>query len=160
MSQNKICPDCTAEYYPQIEKCADCGTRLLFPEEHRAALEKRKRTEEQEVNNAVAVREGDLNWMSELKAVLLDAGIPCRLHTDSGCRKGCCSDTWRLKVSPQDLERAQECIEEYLMELDPEFRTARELLGEGKCPACGTPVAPEVSTCPDCGLPLLIVEED
>lgn len=160
MNLNKICPSCKAEYYPHIEKCADCGAVLLSPEEHRRAQEERKRTEEKAVENAVVVREGDLNWMSELKTVLLDSGIPCMLHSDAGCRKGCCGDTWRLKVSPEDLERAQESIEEYLMELDPEFRTSKELIGQGKCPACGSPVGTDARDCPDCGLPLLIVEED
>jgi peptidyl-tRNA hydrolase len=160
MNLNKICPACGAEYYPHIVKCADCNVALLTHEEHKNAQEERKRTEAKAVENAVAVREGDLNWMSELKSVLLDSGIPCMLHSDAGCRKGCCGDTWRLKVSPEDLERAQGSIDEYLMELDPEFRTAKELIGEGKCPACGTSVGTDARDCPDCGLPLLIVEDD
>ncbi|MBA4373916.1 MAG: hypothetical protein C0402_13790 [Thermodesulfovibrio sp.] len=160
MNLNKICPACKAEYYPHILKCADCGAVLLSPEEHRRAQEERKRTEQKSVENAVVVREGDLGWMSELRTVVLNAGIPCMLYSDAGCGKGCGGDTWRLKVSPEDLEKAQESIEEYLMELDPEFRIAKDLIGEGKCPACGSPVGSEVRDCPDCGLPLLIVEED
>ena len=160
MNLNKICPACGAEYYPHIEKCADCGAVLLWPEEQRKAQETRRLAEEKTVENAVKVREGDLGWMSELRAVLLDACIPCMLHSDTGCGKGCCGDTWQLKVSPEDLERAQERIEEYLMELDPEFRTSKELIGEGKCPACGSPVGADARDCPDCGLPLLIIEEE
>jgi len=160
MNTNKICPDCQSEYYPHIEKCADCGAILLTPEEHRKAQEERKRTEEKAVENAVKVLEGDLGWMSELRTVLLDAGIPCMLHSDAGCRKGCCGDTLQLRVSPEDIEKAQETIEEYLMELDPDLRTAREMFGQGKCPACGSPVGTDERECRDCGLPLFIVEEE
>ena len=160
MNRNKLCPDCGGEYQPHIEKCTDCGAVLLSPGECARAQEERNRTEETAVENAVKVMEGDLSWMSELRAVLLDAGIPCMLHFDAGCRKGCCNDTVQLKVSPEDLERSQETIEEYLMELDPDLRSAKEMFGKGKCPACGSSIGPDTRECPDCGLPLLIIIGD
>jgi len=160
MNRNKICPHCETEYLPNIEKCADCGAVLLFPEEHKKALEEKKRLEEESVEDTAAVREGDLNWLYELRAVLIDAGIPSTVHSDTGCKKGCCGDKCRLVVSPDDLERAQERIEEYLMEVNPELRVSRELLRQGRCPACGSPVGTGERECPDCGLPLLIVEEE
>lgn len=160
MNTNKICPACGAEYYPHIEKCADCGAVLLSAEEHRKALEERKKAEETAIEAGVKVMEGDLSWMSELKTVLLDAGIPCMLHSDAGCKKGCCGTALQLKVSPEDLERAQETIEEYLMDLEPDLRTAKEMFGKGKCPACGSSVGSDARECPDCGLPLIIVAEE
>jgi ssDNA-binding Zn-finger/Zn-ribbon topoisomerase 1 len=160
MNLNKICPDCEAEYLPHIEKCADCGAGLLTFEEHRKAQEEKKRIMEKIVENTVVVREGDLNWMSELRAVLIEDGIPCTVHSDAGCKKGCCGTACRLLVSSEDLERARERIEEYYMEVSPELRASRELISEGKCPACGSPVAADDQECRDCGLPLLIVEEE
>jgi len=160
MNLNKICPDCEAEYFPHIEKCADCGAVLLTPEEYKNALEERKRIEEKIAENSVVVREGDLDWMSELRAVLIDAGIPCAVHSDAGCKKGCCGATCRLVVSSDDLERARERIEEYYMEVSPELRASNELLREGKCPACASPVGTGERECRDCGLPLIIVEEE
>jgi len=160
MNLNKICPTCGAEYYPHIEKCSDCGAVLVRPGTYSKAQEERKKTEEQEVENAVLVLGGELGWISELRTVLLDAGIPCMLHSDTGCGKGCCGDTVQLKVAPEDLERAQAAIEEYLMELDPDLRTAKEMFGQGKCPACGSPIGPDDRVCGDCGLPLIIIGEE
>lgn len=160
MNRNKICPDCKTEYLPHIEKCADCGAVLLFPQEQRKAEEERKRTEEKAVENTFVVREGDLNWLTELKTVLIDAGIPCAIHSDAGCKKSCCGDKCRLVVSSEDTEKAKERIEEYFMEMNPEIRASNELLREGKCPACGSPVGAGEKECPDCGLPLLIIVEE
>ncbi len=159
MNRNKICPDCGAEYLAHVEKCADCGAALLLPEELEKAREEKKRLMEEAVENEAVVREGDLNWMSELYAVLIDAGIPCTVRADTGCKKGC-GAKHRLVVSPEDYERAQERIEGYFMEMHPEIRASLELTGQGRCPACGSPVGAGDRECPDCGLPLLIVEED
>lgn len=161
MDQNRICPDCGAEYLPHIEKCADCGALLVTLEEHEKAEEERRRTAEKILENMVVAREGDLGWMTELRAVLIDAAIPCAVQSAASCGKGCCDGAeCRLLVSKDDLERALERIEEYYMEVSPELRDANELLKTGKCPACGSPVAAEDQECRDCGLPLLIVEEE
>lgn len=160
MNLNKICPDCEAEFLPHIEKCADCGAVLLTFEEYKKAQEEKKRVEEKILENTVVAREGDLGWMTELRAVLIDAGIPCTVHSDVGCKKGCCGSECRLLVQSEDLERALERIEEYYMEVSPELRASRELISEGKCPACGSSVGTDERECRDCGLPLLIVEEE
>jgi hypothetical protein len=160
MNLNKLCPVCQTEYLYHIQKCADCGADLLLPEEQRKAQEEKKRAGEKAVDNRVVVREGDLDWMSELRAVLVDAGIPCMLHSELNCKKGCCGDKFQLVVSPEDLERAQQRIEEYFMAINPELCTANELIKEGKCPACGFSVVTEALECPECGLSLLIIEEE
>jgi hypothetical protein len=160
MNRNKICPDCEIEYLPHIEKCADCGAVLLLHNEHRQAQEEKKRLMAKAIENAAVVREGDLKWLGKLYNVLIDAGIPCTVISDAGCKKGCCGNKCRLMVSAEDIERARERVEEYYMEIDPELRAANELISQGKCPACGSPVAAGVNECSDCGLTLVIIEEE
>jgi hypothetical protein len=158
MNRNKICPDCEIEYLPHIEKCADCGAVLLSHEEHRQAQEEKKRLMAKAVENAAVVRDGDLKWLGKLYNVLIDAGIPCTVISDAGCSKGSCGNKCRLMVSAEDIERARERVEEYYMEIDPELRAANELISQGKCPACGSPVAAGDKECSDCGLTLVIIE--
>ena len=160
MQQIKICPECSTEYFSHIETCADCGVSLLWPEENKRAQEEKEQLKEKAVDDAVAIREGDLKWMNELYAVLIDSGIPCAVYADPGCKKGCCGDTCRLLVSSQDVERAHERIEAYFGEVHPEVRASNDLVDQGKCPACGSPVGSGAIACPDCGLTLLIVEEE
>ena len=160
MNGNKICPDCEVEYLPHIEKCADCGAVLLLHEEHRQAQEEKKRLMAKAIGNTAVVREGDLKWLGKLYDVLIDAGIPCSVISDAGCKKSCCSSKCRLIVSKEDIERAQERVAEYYMEIHPELRASNELLSQGKCPACGSPVGAGENECSDCGLTLVIIEEE
>jgi len=108
--------------FPHVEKCADCGAALLLPEEFRKVQEERKRVEETTLANMVVVREGDMDWLRELREVLIDAGIPCAVQSDAGCKKavaGLRAGWW----SPQmTLERARGSNREYYMEVSPEFR--------------------------------------
>jgi ribosomal protein L32 len=159
MDQDKICPVCEIEYMPHIEKCADCGAVLLSHEEYRRAQEERKRLTEEAIENAVVVRKGDLKWLTELYNVLIDAGIPCTVTSD-GCNKGCRGAQCSLIVSPEDVEKAQERIAEYYMEMHPELRVSNELISQGKCPACGSPVSAGDIECPDCGLTLVVIEDE
>ena len=160
MNQNKICPNCEIEYLPHIEKCAVCGAVLLLHEEHRQAQEEKKRLMAKAIEKAAVVREGDLKWLGKLYDVLIDAGIPCTVISDAGCKKGCCSNKCQLIVSTEDIERAQERVAEYYMEIHPELRASNELISQGKCPACGSPVGAGDNECSDCGLTLVIIEEE
>jgi hypothetical protein len=170
MSQVKLCPECHTEYYPHIERCADCGALLLSPEDYQAAKEvkqeEKKVQEQEEISNyegleapVVAVRQGSIKWIDELFSVLIDANINCLVNADDGCKKGGCGSTCRLLVSFKDFKKAHELIEEYCRQIHPEIEASEELFRQGKCPACGSPVGQGASECADCGLTLLIVEE-
>ncbi len=158
MEQLKICPECACEYYAHIEHCADCGVVLLTQEEVKKAEEEKKLAMEKELENQVVVREGTLKWMRELYAVLIDSRIPCMITTDEGCNKGCCGSTHRLMVSSENAEKAYDRIEAYFMECHPEIKASQELARQGKCPACASPINSDANECPDCGLPLIILE--
>lgn len=159
MDQNKICPNCKVEYLSHIEKCADCGAVLLSPEENRQTQEEKKRLMAEAIENSVVVREGDLKWLGELYKALIDSGISCTVTPDAGCNKGC-RPKCLLVVSSEDFERAQERIAEYFMEIHPELRASSELISQGRCPACGSPVGTNDKECSDCGLKLVIIEEE
>lgn len=123
-------------------------------------MEEKKRLAAQAVEDTAVVREGDLKWLGELYNVLIESGIPCTVTSEQGCNKGHCRDKFRLVVSKVDLERAQERVAEYFREIHPELQASYELAQQGKCPACGSPVGADDTECPDCGLPLVIVEEE
>jgi hypothetical protein len=160
MNTNKICPDCECEYLQHIHKCADCGAVLILHEEHRSRQEEQKKLMEKAIKDAVVVREGDLKWLGELYHVLIASGIGCSVQAEACCKKSCRNDNYRLLVESANHERALERIEEYFAEMHPEIRASRELINEGKCPACGSPVGRDARDCRDCGLPLLIIEEE
>jgi hypothetical protein len=159
MTQIKICPDCNTEYFPHIENCADCGVVLLTPEELKGVQEEKKKCIEKIVDSAVAVREGDLKWLDELYHVLIDSGIPCTVNADTGCKKGCCGNPYRLLVSSGEAEQATLKIEEYCRKVHPELESSEKMLSQGKCPACASPVESGSIECPECGLTLLIIEQ-
>jgi hypothetical protein len=158
LKQIKICPDCSTEYFPHIENCADCGAQLALPEDVKRVREEKKQLQEKALDDRVKIREGDKKWIGELYHALIDAGIPCTISADAGCNKGCSADTRYLLVSKADAEKAHVRIEEYYTEVHPEVQASKELESQGKCPACGSPVGPDAQECPDCGLILLIME--
>jgi len=159
MTNIKICPDCNTEYFSHVRQCADCGVLLLTLDEMKKVEEEKKRCMETLLENAVAVREGDLSWMDQLYHVLIDAGIPCTVRADTGCRKGCCGHPYQLLVSSRDAEEAALRIEEHCRKIHPEIESSEHMLSQGKCPACASPVESGSVECPECGLTLLIIEQ-
>lgn len=123
------------------------------------AHEEKKRRADEDVLVPVMIRKGSLKWMNELRNVLIDSGIPCVVDAESGCNKGGCAPSYWLLVAPEHVEEAHARIEAYCMEMHPEIRDSRELISQGKCPACGYAAAPDSAQCPDCGLTLVIIEE-
>lgn len=157
MADTKICPDCSCDYLAHVESCLDCGTPLLSREEHRRRQEERQRLREAALEEAVSLRQGELQWLEELHAVLLDSRISSKILADPNCGKGC-RPVWHLLVSRRDAERAHHRLEEYFSEIHPEARETQERMSQGQCPACGTSVSPDTAECPDCGLVLLVIE--
>jgi hypothetical protein len=160
MNRDKICPDCGMEYLPHIERCADCGAVLLLHEEFKRVQEERERLKAKAIENAIVVREGALEWLGELYNVLIDAGIACTVIAPDSCSRSRCGDNYQLIVSPEDFAKARESIAEYFMEIHPELRASNELMKQGKCPACASPLGARDTECSDCGLTLLVIEDE
>lgn len=53
------------------------------------------------------------------------------------------------------IKKCPGCGEEYYMKIHPEIRDSKELMKQGKCPACGYSISPDAVECPDCGLPFI-----
>jgi rRNA maturation endonuclease Nob1 len=160
MDQNKICPACGAECNPHIDNCADCGAVLLAFEKHLRAGEAEEMPAQTSMENKDVVLAGDLDWIRELHAVLMASGIAGSVESERAGRNGRLRSGCRLVVSPDDLERARKRIEEHLMEINPDLLISQELFGKNKCPACGAIFVRDARECADCGLPLVVIEED
>jgi hypothetical protein len=158
MAQIKICPDCNTEYFHHVQSCADCGALLLLPEENQKLQEEREKCKKELLVNAVPVKEGDLDWIDELYNMLLDSSVPCVIHANTGCNKGCSGHPYVLLVSAEDSEKATRLIEAHYAKVHPEIEASNEMVGQGKCPACGSEVGPDDPECRDCGLTLMIIE--
>lgn len=156
MSQIKICPECNTEFFQHVQNCTDCGAALLLPEENRKLQEERRQCSDKMLDNAVPVKEGDLDWIDELYNMLLDAKVPCVMKANIGC--GCSGKPYSLLVSKEDAEKAVELIEEHYAYVHPEIKASNKLADQGKCPACGSFVSPDDIECRDCGLTLMIIE--
>ncbi len=92
MTQVKICPECNAEYFAHIVECAGCGVPLKVPEELEAQRERQRRFEEEEVQKAVVIKEGEKDLVFELHHVLLGKGYPCRVIPSPDTPPGKCGE--------------------------------------------------------------------
>ena len=158
MSEIKICPKCNVEFFQHVQNCTDCGTALVLPEENRKIQDEQKKCEEKMIENAVPVKEGDLDWIDELYNMLLDSSMPCVMQSNTGCKSGCSGHPYVLLVSEENAENAVNLIEAHYAKVHPEIEASNEMASQGNCPACGSPVAPDDAECSDCGLTLMIIE--
>lgn len=156
MTQVKVCPECNAEYFAHIVECAGCGVPLKLPEELEALLERQRQFEEEEVQNGVAIKEGEKNLIFELHHVLIEKGYPCRVITSPGATPGKCEEKFLLIVPEEEAPSATQSLKDHSHEMYPELKESEELAAQGRCPACGFDVGADAKECPDCGLILLI----
>ncbi len=159
MSQDKLCPECNAEYLPHIVECPACDVPLVLPEELEETQERRQQFAEEEIKNAVAIKEGGKGWILELQDVLLNNGFSCNITLSQNCSPGQCDESFLLIVQEESAESAVNCIAEYIHNVHPEIKESEELAAQGKCPACGSETGADATECPDCGLLLMIEGE-
>lgn len=159
MSQDKLCPECNAEYLPHIVNCPSCDVPLKMHEELEEIRERQREFAEEDIKNAVAIKEGEKKWIIELRDVLIDKGHPCSIKIAQSCTPGQCGESFFLIVPKETAESATNCIGDYIHEVHPEIKESEELAAQGKCPACGSNTGADAKECSDCGLLLMIESE-
>jgi ribosomal protein L37E len=162
---HKVCPRCGGEYRLDAERCADCGDRLVYPEEAEAAAEIALRatpgTEDAEDNfsftgplyllppsdELVCLCCSTDRPLQVLSAELNEAGIAHRLDP---APYGKSIHDWCLYVLPEDGDAAAAIEADGwgppIEEVDPAEPSV--------CPACGTPHPSGALECANCGLGL------
>jgi len=148
----KICSKCGAEYSPQALMCADCGGKLVWPNEY----EKRFVPMEAEEAKAL-VREGSMRYVKELGRHLEKDGIRSEIRSH-GVVPGACptpNTRWGLYVPVADEAAAKEIDRKYWLHGAPEhaasFKYEEQEL-QGVCPACSHTLPEKAVECPECGL--------
>jgi hypothetical protein len=169
-----VCPECFGEYRLGIERCADCGIVLVFPEDVPSLTEGEIDFDEEVVREVTVANTPDQlpivgplhalpasddlvcvccrlqQYFPKLSLALDEAGIPHRFEpAPFGLREeriGC------LYVRPEDGDAAA-AVDDGLGGVI--FEDAPDLRDElAACPACGTPRAPGAIVCGNCELQL------
>lgn len=159
----KICASCGAEYSPDAQVCADCGGKLLFPEEYEKLSKPIAEGEE-----LVLIRQGQVGYIKELQEHMRRAGIRSAIAFHAPppgtCPpKGSASRTlFGLYVTTADEAAAKEIDRLHWLQGAPEegssFRYTEQEL-QGVCPACGSAVPKGSMECPECGLAVGSIED-
>ena len=154
----KICSDCGAEYSLHAQSCADCGGKLVFPQDYKERFVPLEEEEEQ-----ICIREGVIDLIEELKEHMTKSGIRAviRLHRETP--KACPTGTlYGLYVTPADEAAAKEISRTHWLQGAPDhatsFRYSEQELA-GVCPACSTSIPEKSAECPECGLIVKSEEE-
>ncbi|MCL2458155.1 MAG: hypothetical protein FWF31_04775 [Desulfobulbus sp.] len=156
------CPQCSGEYRPEVQSCADCGVALVGGEALLAGQKQRAGSlaEIGPLEPVIVVHRGPVLQVKALQACLRAKGLPCRIVKEAGGACGCRGPEVLLHVREEDQAEAMAALaQEYrentgLADHDTRFAGAVYDAGadEAVCPACGCRFAPDSSECPDCGL--------
>lgn len=154
----KICPECQAEYRPDVSRCADCDVDLV----HREELERRRAELESfpPASELDCVRVAPIVWIRALSSALEEHDVPHRIEpaeaTDApdGQSTEAFGDValYGLYVRRAELETAREVDGELVRQLIPEEAGDLADGEEESCPACGHRLPADALECGDCGL--------
>ncbi|UCG53195.1 MAG: hypothetical protein JSW58_06475 [Candidatus Latescibacterota bacterium] len=147
----KICSSCGAEYSLRAEVCADCGGKLVSPQDFEKRYIPLAEEEEQ-----VLIREGSVGYLQELVEHMKKQGIRAAIRFHGGTPGACPSRTrYGLYVTTADETAAKEVDRNYWLRGAPDHAmsfeyTEQEL--QGSCPACSCAIPEGSLECPKCGL--------
>jgi len=152
----RVCPECGEEYVPTALECVECRVPLVAPGARPAATAR----ELPPIAELTCVRAASLDMARDLSERLSQAGISHRIQvaadlaSDGALARPGANLPYGVYVRAADLPAAQRIDRDYLRAQIPDLPAEAEVGGEG-CPACGAPVAPDATECPDCGLALI-----
>ncbi len=155
MENEKICPSCGAQYYAHITHCSDCNVALV---DQLPDIEPER---DFDPEKAIVIATGTVANLKKLIVMIEEAGVPHRVRPIDGesTLELTPGTLFGIYIDPDDADAIADLVRKQTMAEYPEIEKAREQLEAGICPACGFE-AGEAKTCPECGLPLLIEEED
>jgi hypothetical protein len=147
----KICSSCGEEYSFKAFECADCGGKLVLPQDYEKRFVPLADEEEK-----TFIREGPVGYLQELEAELKKKGIRAAIRFLGGEPGRCASKTrYGLYVSAKDEAAAKEIDHAYWIKGAPEqgssFKYEEQEL-KGVCPACSCELPEKAIECPECGL--------
>lgn len=100
---------------------------------------------------------GPMTRLRELSGVLTSSGIQSSIVPGP---QGMCSTDKALVVRAEEADKAVEIVGEYWKRVHPELAQALEDSDAGLCPACGHNVGKDAKECSDCGLMLIMEDQE
>ena len=156
MGAPRVCPECGEEYVSTALRCAECGVDLVAA----GAAPRVSPRELPPIAELACVRAASLDIARDLSERLSEAGISHRIEvaadlaSEGALQRPGANLPYGVYVRAGDLPAARQIDHAYLRSQIPDLPAEVEAGGEG-CPACGAPVAPDATECPDCGLALI-----
>jgi ribosomal protein L40E len=146
----KICSNCGAEYSLRADICADCGGKLVLPQDYQ------KRFVPLAEEEQILIREGSIGYLKELEAHLKQTGIRAAIRFHGGTPGACPSRTrYGLYVTTADEAAAKELDRAHWLRGAPDQASSFEYSEQelqGICPACSHAIREGSAECPECGL--------
>ncbi len=168
MQQNKVCPECGAEYTPRAQMCADCGVPLEWLRERAPLPPGAPGDPWLNLPPGVAglVIEDGQPAIAEYLELLIEHRIPSAvLPVVRRGPGGADEPVWDgqsvgykhgLYVPREEYPDAFRIVMAEHDRRNPGLAETPYIdFPEEGCPACGSPLPEDAERCPDCGLPFM-----
>ena len=143
------------EYRPEIDFCMDCN--LPLDPVNISSNETQQMIDE---SNLIAVATGSVKNIRPLVDILEENQFLYKIQLSKNITETPHPDSdFLVMIEEKEVSRFNQLVENFKFQEFPELSIAKELMDSGCCPACGAKVGDE-TICPECELPLVIIEDD